>query len=197
MTSSIRSRSREEYEEFYSEWYPRAVAAARGRGLRDPEAVASDIMVMFFEKDYLDRFDPTRESGSATFKSWVNSMIYKRLANAYRDESRRPFGVELMDHDRAVADEPIAEFKMLAMSCFQLLRDRYGEELATVWVSVVKQVSEDTTASSGKARQWLIAKHLQCGSAAASSLMNRLRHVLTHDADLREMLGLGRSFVAA
>jgi hypothetical protein len=163
--------------------------AARKRGLSDPESVASDIMLVFLEKDYLEKFDPSIE-GATTFESWVNAVIYKRLNNAYRDENRRAMGhtVPIMDHDELITEEPVAEFKLLAMSCFELLRDRYGMELAEVWVSIVKQVVEDTTAKTGRARQWLMAKHLAVGEAKVSSLMSELRNVIVSDAELREML---------
>jgi uncharacterized alpha-E superfamily protein len=61
-------------------------------------------------------------------------------------------------------------------------------ELAEVWVSIVKQVVEDTTAKTGRARQWLMAKHLAVGEAKVSSLMSELRNVIVSDAELREML---------
>ncbi len=189
MTYSIRSLS--SFEEFYSEWHPRAIRLARKRGLRDPEAVAGDIMLVFLEKDYLDRYDPTR-SGATSFSAWVNHVIYARLNNAYRNESRRPQTLEILEHDGLEEDQPVAEFKMLAMSCFELLRERYGMELAEVWVSIVKQVVEDSTARTGRARQWLITKHLDLGATAVSARMAELRRTILNDADLKEMLGADR-----
>ncbi len=189
MTSSTPSLSRDKFEEFYVEWHPRAVRAARKRGLLDPEGVASDIMLVFLEKDYLDRYDPTRD-GAASVESWVNAMIYNRLNNAWRDESRQALGnaVEWLDHDEADEFRPFTEFKMLALSCFELLRDRYGMELAEVWVSIVKQVAEDSTSRGGRARQWMIAKHLKVGSGTVTARMRELRRVIQADAELREML---------
>lgn len=185
-TASLRS-----FEEFYSEWHPRAVRAARKRGLQDPESVASDIMLVFFEKDYLERYDPTIE-GAASFATWVNNVIFRRLNNAYRDQGRRPATVELLEWDEPAEDQTTAEFKLLAMSCFELLRDRYGSELAEVWVSIVKQVAEDSTAVTGRARQWVISKHLELSASAVSGRMAELRKVILKDADLREMLGADR-----
>lgn len=190
MTSSRVSRSRDEFEEFYAAWYPRAVNAARKRGLPDPEGVASDIMLVFLEKDYLDRFDPTRD-GAVEFESWVNAILYHRLNNAYRDESRRPLrkAIQLLEVDEPVFEHPVTEFKLLAMSCFELLRDRYGADLADVWVSVVKQVVTDSTSSSGYVRQWVAAKHLKVASVTVGKRLEELRRVILADDDLREMLG--------
>lgn len=190
MTSSTASLS--SFEEFYNEWYPRAVRVARRRGLADPEAVASEIMVVFFEKDYLQRYDPARE-GASSFEDWINAILYRRLNNAYRDEMRRPQIVgDVLETDQTIEDRSDTEFKLLAMQAFELLRDRYGMELAEVWVSVVKQVAEDSTSSSGYARQWLTAKHVQRSPSRVSEEMTKLRYVITHDSDLREMLNADR-----
>ncbi len=195
MTSLTASLGRDQFAEFYAEWHPRTVNAARKRGLADPEDVASDIMLVFLEKDYLDRFDPTLKDDGVTFESWVNSILYWRLNNASRDEHRRPMGhtiehtIELSGHDVPISEQPMAEFKLLAMSCFELLRDRYGIELAEVWVSVVKQVITDSTNTSGYVRQWLAAKHLGIPSVVIGRRLNELRRVILADNELREMLG--------
>jgi len=176
------------FEEFYAEWHPRAVRAARKRGLRDPEAVASDIMLVFFEKGYLEKHDPTMK-GAVTFESWVNSILYNRLNNAYRDESRKPSTVEIMDHDDIAEVETVLEFKLIAMSAFDLLTRRYGDELAAVWVSIVKQVVDDSVGRSGNAIYSIIQTHLGLGAEEVSSRMTELRHVIVTDIELREMLG--------
>jgi hypothetical protein len=189
MPSSTASVS--SYEDFYHEWFPRALRAARKRGLRDPEATAQNIMMVFFEKDYLDRYDPAME-GAVTFDSWVNAVVYNRLNNAHRDERRRAQTVEILDHDEAVEESGEPEFKVMAMEAFRLLRDRYGSELADVWVSVVKQVVEDETSAAGYARKYLIADHLGLGRKVVSERLETLQQVITKDAELREMLGADR-----
>ncbi len=191
MTSSTASLS--SFEDFYGDWYPRAVRAARKRGLPDPEAVASDIMMVFLEKDYLSRYDPTKK-GAASFDTWVNSIVYNRLNNAYRNESRRATGhtVELQDHDMRVQDDLTVEFKLMAMSAFELIKDRYGIEIADVFVSVVKQVVEGTTSVTGDVRRWLTAKHLDVKAEIVSERVVTLRELIEKDTELRELLGADR-----
>lgn len=191
MTSSTACPS--SFTEFYAEWYPRAVRAARGRGLRDPEAIAGDIMVVFLEKDYLDRYDGEMD-GAVSFEGWVNRMIYNRLNNAYRDSTRKPQESRIEDFHEVYGDRlsnapKVLEFKWLAMSAFELIRSRYGMELAEVWVSIVKQVAEDSTAVTGSARQWLISKHLKLSNEVVSDRMSRLREVIETDVELKELVG--------
>lgn len=195
MTSSTASLGRDQFAEFYEEWYPRALAAARKRGVDDPEAVAQDIMMVFFEKDYLDRYDPTRPDASR-FDDWVISVVYKRLNNVYRDRSRKDEHfklVPLVDNteNEFPMEDDIAtpEFRLLAMRCFGIIQDRYGSDLAGIWVSVVKQVAEDTVGRKGVASPKKIREHLGLGRKVVEKGVAELRHVVTTDADLREMLG--------
>jgi hypothetical protein len=187
MTSSTASLS--SFEEFYADWYPRAVRAARKRGLSDPEAVANDIMMVFLEKDYLERYDPTRD-GAVGFESWVNSIVYHRLNNAYRDLTRCPQTVAYSQQsDTGAHDESTVEFELMVMSAFELLRDRYGMEIADIWVSIVKQVVEDSTSRMGDVRRWLTAKHLRIKPSTVSDRVIMLRGIVMQDRELREMLG--------
>lgn len=192
MISSTASLSN--YEDFYREWYPRAVKVASVRGFPDPEAVASDIMIVFFTKDYLERYDPTVE-GAASFDTWVNNILYKRIDDAHRAEKRKVRTKELEPKHNVIPDEvrvePTVEFKLLAMEAFELIDKRYGHEMSAVWVSVVKQVVDDTTGKSGRALLYLIQQHLCIGAQTASKRMERLRDVILGDAELREMLGAG------
>lgn len=206
MTSSTVSPSR--FEEFYADWYPRAVRAAQARGLRDPEAVASDIMITFMTADYLDKYDPTRK-GATTFEGWVNHILYLRLNNAHRAERRQPQTVTMsMDWAGRVEtgaqksggqavgvdqDQRTLEYTDLCKKVYQVIKDRYGNDLAAVWVSVVKQVSEDTTARSGVLRQWLMAKHLKVKPSTVSGRVAALRRVVLADDELRELLSADRS----
>lgn len=191
MTFSTASLSN--YEEFYAEWYPRAVKAAAKRGLPDPEAVASDIMIVFFEKDYLEKYDPTAK-GAVAFSSWVESILYGRLNNVHRDLQRKPQAhdsIEIGDVDGAPEDDyfDVADFKLLAVSAFELINERYGEDVSRVWVSVVKQVVDGTVGRSGRALQAVVMQHLSMSQWKATVSMNRLREVLVEDPDLREMFG--------
>lgn len=215
MPSSTISRS--SFEEFYEVWYPRAVRAARQRGLRDAEAVASDIMITFFETDYLDQYDPTRK-GATTFESWVNHIMYLRLNNAHRAQRRQPQTVTMtldwegriepspqknggrtigitQDHQAlgVEQDRHDLDFSELCKKVYQLIKVRYGEDLAGTWVSVVKQVAEDTTARSGILRQWLTAKHLRIAQKTVTGKVDALRNVILEDEELRELLGANRS----
>lgn len=192
MTSSTHSHS--SFDEFYRDWYPRAVSAAKKRGMPDPESVASDIMIVFLEKGYQKEHDPTME-GAASFDTWVNNIIYLRLSQAHRDsmwEKRRALTTAeaLPEHDKTVAyEEPEAEFKMLSMAVFDLINDRYGSELARMWVAVVKQVAEDTVYGSAKKVHYgLMARHLDVAVESINERVTELKNVILHDGDLRELL---------
>ena len=196
------------FEQFYAEWYPRAVRAAQMRGLQDAEAVASDIMITFMTANYLDKYDPTRE-GATTFESWVNHIMYLRLNNAHRAETRQPQTVTMnltfegrVEHDGhaqggrsrgTLQDRSALDFSDLCRKVYQLITQRYGDDLGSTWVAVVKQVTEDTTARSGILRQWLMAKHLQIAQKTVGGKMDSLRSVILEDDDLREMLNADRA----
>lgn len=189
MTFSTASLS--SYDEFFTEWYPKAVRAASKRGVRDPEAAAADIMLLFFEKDYLDRYDPAM-AGAVSLKNWIMAIVTKRVTDVQRYEARRlqPANTEKLPEQ--ASDEvtvSVPEFRVMAMEAFQLIKRRYGQELSDVWVSVVKQVVEGDTAKSGVVRLYLIAEHLKIRRDTAATRVEELRSVLLSDPDLRELVG--------
>lgn len=186
-----RDRSREKpssFEEFYQEWYPRALSLARRKGAIDPEATAQELMMVFFTTDYIDRYDPTRE-GAVTFDSWINAILHRRLASVYRSQKRGTTiePMETLPEEEFIHPE-VPEFKSAARSVFQMLKTRYGMDQARLWVSVVKQVSEQTYSISGKVRQYELARHLRWTETKVRDELSTLRGVLKEDEDVREAL---------
>lgn len=200
MTSSTRSHSKpDSFAEFYEVWYPRALEIATRGGARDPEATAQDMMVVFLTSDYIDRYDPTAK-GAVSFDSWVNAILFRRMSSTYRSQ-QRPKGqlvsyVETVPEMEQWATET-PEFKSAAKSIFKLFTKRYGIDLARMWVSVIKQVAEETYSISGRVRQYELARHLRWPEAKVRDELALLRCVLAEDEDVLEALNGYRTRVPA
>lgn len=190
MTSSTLSLDKPEtFEEFYEEWYPKALTLARRRGAADPEATAQDLMLVFFTSDYIDKYDPTRVD-AVTFESWVNAILYRRMNSVYRSQKRRAVSTAPIEEAPEIEyiHPEVPEFKDVAKSVFQLLRSRYGLDMARLWVSVVTQVTNQSYAESGRVRQYELARHLRWSERKVSTKLTKLRSILGEDEDLQEAL---------
>ncbi len=201
MTSSTLSLSKpDSFAEFYEVWFPRALSVARRGGADDPEATAQDMMVVFLTTDYIERYDPA-SAGAVSFESWINAIIYRRMASTYRS-MKRPKG-RLVEYREKVPeiedfrDTETPEFKSAAKSVFKMLTKRYGIDLARLWVSIIKQVAEETYALSGRVRQYELARHLRWTEAKVRDELALLRCVLTEDNDVMEALNGYRARAAA
>lgn len=201
MTSSTLSHSKpDSFAEFYEVWYPRALAVAQRGGSDDPEATAQDMMVVFLTTDYIERYDPTT-AGAVSFESWINAIIYRRMKSTYRSQMR-PKGqlvsyVEDVPEIEEYKNTETPEFKSAAKSVFKMLTTRYGIDLGRMWVSIIKQVAEETYALSGRVRQYELARHLGWTEARVRDELALLRCVLRGDSDVMEALNGYRSRVAA
>lgn len=201
MTSSIPSHSKpDSFAEFYEVWYPRALELATRGGVIDPEAEAQEMMIVFLKSDYIERYDPTIK-GAVSFDSWINAILYRRVKGAYRSQ-KRPKG-QLVTYQADIEDEAwmawpteTPEFKSAAKSIFKLFTKRYGIDLARLWVSVIKQVAEETYSISGRVRQYELARHLRWTEAKVRDELALLRCVLTEDEDVLEALNGYRAAVA-
>ncbi len=201
MTSSTLSLSRkpDSFAEFYEVWYPRALELATRGGANDPEAEAQEMMIVFLKSDYIERYDPTIK-GAVSFDSWINAILYRRVKSAYRSQ-KRPKG-QLVSYVEDVPEmetwqTETPEFKSAAKSIFRLFTKRYGIDLARLWVSVIKQVAEETYSISGRVRQYELARHLRWTEAKVRDELALLRCVLIEDVDVLEALNGYRSRVAA
>ena len=201
MTSSTHSRSKpDSFAEFYEVWYPRALEVATRGGSTDPEATAQDLMIVFLTNDYIERYDPTSE-GAVSFDSWINAIMYWRMTSTYRSQ-KRPKGqlvsfVGDVPEVESYRDTDTFEFKSVAKSVFKMLTKRYGIDLAKIWVSIIKQVAEESYALTGRVRQYELARHLRWTEAKVRDELALLRCVLREDADVIEALNGYRSRVAA
>lgn len=200
MTSSTISTSKPaNYEEFYEDWYPKALSIARRGGAVDPEATAQDLMIVFLTSDYLERYDPTRE-GAVTFESWVNAILYRRMSSVYKSQKRRK-GSMVLYTDEVPEEEflhpDIAEYKSAVRSVFLLLRERYGAEQAKLWVAIVRQVTQGAVAVTGRVRQYELAARLDWSESKVGSELRRLRYLIETDQEIAEALHGYRSRFAA
>ncbi len=201
MTSLTHSHSKpDSFEEFYEVWYPRALEVATRGGSTDPEATAQDMMVVFLTTDYIERYDPTI-TGAVSFDSWINAIIYWRMAGTYRSQKRAKGKlvayVEDVPEIEEYRDTETFEFKSVVKSVLKMLTTRYGIDLSRIWVSIIKQVAEESYALSGRVRQYELARNLGWTEAKVRDELALLRCVLTEDADVMEALSGYRSRVAA
>ncbi len=198
-----------DYAEFYDEWYGRALALARRRGIEDPESAAQDVMLVFFTTDYIERWDPTRE-GACSFETWVTGMMHRRLTSMYRRQARRQTMAPIQplaetDDMAELAAAPYVErVRHLVPEGFsdaiRLLEDRYRSRplLWRVLFQVGWQVAHGDTGPGGRAVQYRIAERLGVRRAEVGQAMRDLRELLVSDADLRDALGVhDRALTAA
>lgn len=101
-----------DYEDLYRKYFDYVTALVRRHGILDDasaEDVAADILMRFFQKDYLSIFDPTMtfeyhgESRPAKFKSFLSKVVLSYL-RGYWDKQKRLMTFEPLLCDRPMSD---------------------------------------------------------------------------------------------
>jgi DNA-directed RNA polymerase specialized sigma24 family protein len=128
-----------DYEDLYRTYFDYVVSLVRRHGIQDAssEDVASEILLRFFERDFLTIFDPTMvfeykgESRPARFKSFLSKFVL-RYVRGHWDRQHR-----LLTHERLICDMPVGGGPASSLS---------GTANAATWLELHADSAEDHAA---------------------------------------------------
>lgn len=180
-----------DFDAFYASWYPRAVAIAQRKGLKDPEAAAQEVMMVCWRTDYLQR----QPDSKFTFDRFVANLIYRRLISMQRKELRRR-DIAPMEaigaRDFESGGSPYVDFKERLAAATDLIRDVHPEFYG-LWKGVVYQVLVGRATAGWKVDQSELARRVQMSQAQLEKELDRFISVAAEDHELADLLGVDRA----
>jgi DNA-directed RNA polymerase specialized sigma24 family protein len=123
-----------DYEDLYRTYFDYVCSLVRRCGIQEAssEDVASEILLRFFERDFLSVFDPSLvfqykgEDRPANFKSFLSKFVI-RYARGHWDRQHR-----LLTHERLICDMPLGSGNSIS-----------GDSNTATWLDLHGEAAED------------------------------------------------------
>ncbi len=131
------STAPDNYEDLYRTYFDYVCSLVRRHGIQEAssEDVASEILLRFFERDFLSVFDPTLvfeykgEARPARFKSFLSKFVI-RYVRGHWDRQHR-----LLSHEKLLCDMPLGTGYSIS-----------GDANTATWLDVHGEAAEDHAA---------------------------------------------------